>query len=86
MANPVFISLPEGDWIKVAENVTFGQVHKFDLPGHYIHTYRITGEPPPSDEKGVRMASPSIKISSSEPIDVYFKCVDQDGEVRVDLP
>ena len=91
MANPVFVDCAKNEWTKVATNITTGQIHKMEeTPFSYLHTYRISGDPPPSGgfEEGVKIFINngfSEPISFSFGIDLYIFCVKDDGRVRVDL-
>ena len=91
MANPVFVDCPEETWTKVADNITTGQIHKAkEEPFSYLHTYRISGDPPPPGgfEEGIKIFinnELSDPISFIAGIDLYIFCVNADGRVRIDL-
>jgi len=90
MADPVIVDIPKGSWKVVATNVTTGQVHKlFEQPNEYLHTYRMTGNPAPSNKnEGIAIFVDNELtelISSVAAIDVYIWCVEENGRVRVDL-
>ena len=88
MASPVIHNIPADTWVKVAENVTAGQVWKISSdPNVYLQTYRATGEAAPSntiDSVNLFLESISEQISATDPIDVYVYAVGMDGKVRVD--
>jgi hypothetical protein len=88
MANPTTISCTKDVWTKVATAVTYGQVWVLNNLPHYIHTYKLTGEPAPNDTtdrpKGAILEH-SANIGSTVAIDVYVMALNEDGLVRVDL-
>lgn len=88
MANPAIVACPEGEWTKVATNVTSGQVHVKDTqPGVYLQTYRTTADPAPTlASEGVALDWPSIPIQATSGIDVYIWPIGAAGSVRVDTP
>lgn len=90
MANPVLVTCTKDTWVKVATNVTVGQVHKMtEAPAQYNHTYRDTGEAAPTlKSEGVQIFiknENSIPIAAEAGIDVYIMALEADGIVRVDL-
>jgi len=86
MANPVIIDIPIDAWLKVATNVTKGQIHIIETTSQYLHTYRITTDPAPNGVgDGIRMSRGAIEIKSDSLIDVYIYCQEKDGKIRVDL-
>lgn len=89
MADPVLVDCPEGQWTKVATNVTSGNIRKISYtPDVYLETYRLTGSAAPTlESEGRRLfeISGSAVISASAAIDVYIWPKEQDGKVRVDL-
>ena len=100
MANPDVQTLTEWTWTKVATNVISGVLHRIVSTVWYYQTYRLTGEAAPAapvqgtiPEEAVRIFEngPEELISSSELIDVYIMCANQDddatddGKIRVDL-
>lgn len=90
MANPAFVACTKDVFIKVATNVTTGQLHrKSSSPSGYLQTYKLTGEAAPADnaDLGVRMFldAEAEPISSSAAIDVYVMCQGADGRLRVDV-
>jgi len=91
MANPVFVDCLKGVWTKVAEDITTGQIHKAnEEPFSYLHTYRTSGDPPPTGgfEEGIIIFINngfSETISFSFGIDLYIFCVKDNGRVRIDL-
>jgi hypothetical protein len=89
MANPVFVNCPANTWMRVASNVTTGQVWKSDKsPNLYLQTYRMTGNAAPVNQsEGVPCFHSNVfeEISSSAEIDVYIYAVGVDGRVRVDI-
>ena len=87
MADPQIINCPADEWVLVAQNVTHGQVHRYKRGIDYLQTYRNTGNPAPPDNEsdGVIITTDSIEIRSTDPIDVYIRARQNDGEVRVDV-
>jgi len=87
MANPVVVSLPKDVWTIVALAKTSGQVHIMSSkPNVYFQTYRVTGDPAPTDlSDAVAMRSLSETISAATAIDVYIQPSKHAGVVRVDL-
>lgn len=86
MATPVLIDCPEGQWTKVATNVTAGVIHivSYD-PEKYLQTYRdTTGAAPTTIAEGVWFKD-ELNISASTGIDVYVWTINKAGTVRVDL-
>lgn len=88
-ANPSVVPCPKDVWTKVADNVTSAVIHKLSLaPGVYKQTYKLTGEGAPADDTTAIPifddGQPHI-VSSDAGIDVYMKCSDADGSVRLDL-
>lgn len=86
MANPVLTDCPEGQWTKVATNVTAGVIHILDTaPDKYLQTYRVNlGAAPTTITEGVWFKD-ELNISSSTGIDVYIWPIGSAGKVRVDL-
>ena len=91
---------PEWAWQKVATAAVSGIIHRIITTVYYYQTYRLTGEAAPTaptqgtiPEEAVRLfdQSPSEKISSSAPIDIYIMVANQDddsndtGKIRVDI-
>lgn len=101
MADPNVVEIiPEWEWVKIATAVVSGMVHRIITTVWYYQTYRLTGEAAPAavvqgtiPEEAVRIftQSPIEEISSSNPIDVYIMCANQDddaddpGKIRVDV-
>ncbi len=101
MADPNVITItPEWAWQKVATAVVTGMIHRLVTTVYYYQTFRLTGEAAPAvptlgtiPEEAVRLfdQSNSEEISSSNPIDVYIMCANQDddatdeGKIRVDV-
>lgn len=101
MADPNIITItPEWAWQKIATAVTTGMIHRIITTVYYYQTYRLTGEAAPTaptqgtiPEEAARLfdQSNSEEISSSNPIDVYIMCANQDddatdeGKIRVDI-
>ena len=86
MANPIAIDCPADAWTLVASNVNSGIVTvKNNEPGIYKHTYRVAGDPVPTDNDDALPFEKMALISSSFPIDVYIMPVDAAGEVIVAL-
>lgn len=86
MANPVLVDCPEGQWTKVATNVTTGVVHIVsEAPAKYTQTYRdTTGTAPTTLDEAVAFKE-ELVISASAGIDVYIWPIGAAGKVRVDL-
>lgn len=85
MADPVVVSLTAGVWTKIATDVTSGMVHPLSDVGVYAQTYRDTGGVAPTGtEEGVVFLA-STPIEASAGIDVYVRCSQAGGKVRVDL-
>lgn len=93
MGNPDYpVICTQGQWIKIAENVTSGQIWCMNKKVIYYHTYRLTGEDPPTSyEEGALIFEfnmPSHEIlsaKSNEPVDIYIWCKNGDGSVRIDM-
>jgi len=87
MANPAIVACTKDTWVKVATNVTAGQVHKLSsAPSQYSHTYRATGEAAPTTRaEAVVMSAVSLPISAAAAIDVYIYAHGAAGSVRVDV-
>lgn len=89
MANPVLIDITQDEWNLVASAVTTGQISIIsNTAAQILTTYRAAGDPAPITQgpvEGVAMSRKSIKIMSSNPIDVYLYPQEANGKVRVDL-
>lgn len=87
MANPIFVNVtPHNTWVKVATNVTTGQVSRRPTAGRYFHMYKVTGAGAPTLlTDGIEFDDDSIQIDSPSGIDVYVHCTAIDASVRVDL-
>lgn len=86
MANPVLEACPLGQWTKVATNVTTGIINvTSEAPQKYTQTYRLTGDPVPTDLTEAVPFEEELVISSSSAIDVYIQPLGAAGEVRVNL-
>ena len=88
MANPIFIDITEGQWVKVATNVVSGMLRRVEKRALYLQTYRETGDIAPTlKSDGIPFFLNSIQeeISSQTLIDVYVWCSVYDGRIRVDL-
>ena len=87
MADPVQAVCTQDTWVKVATNVTAGQVWLKDFsPGSYLQTYVDTGGAAPvGDGLAIEFIGIMMPISASVGIDVYIKAVGAAGLVRVDL-
>jgi len=48
-ANPVLLDIPVDEWTPVAINVLSGVVHIIKADAIYYQTYRLTGDPAPSN-------------------------------------
>lgn len=86
MADPIFVDItPENTWVKVATDVTIGQVWVVDYSVQYLQTYRDTGAAAPTlRSDGVDLEEVAW-INSTLGIDVYVMALNGDGRVRVDL-
>ncbi len=89
MANPTFVTCKKNIWKKVATDVLTGQIWKADKePNLYIHTYRTTGDPAPTDRnEGMPIFQNKIseEISPSAGIDIYIMAIENNGKVRIDI-
>jgi hypothetical protein len=88
MADPALIAVTKDQWVKVATNVTAGQLHIKDTsPDNYFWTYRMTTNPAPTlrDEGVLMLWGEPGQISFSAGVDIYVWCVGADGRVRLDV-
>lgn len=86
MANPTLIDCPEGQWTKVATNVTTGVIHTInEAPAKYTQTYRTAGDTAPSTFSEAAPFENELIVSSSVGIDVYIWPLGTAGKVRVDV-
>lgn len=89
-ADPAIIACPADTWVKVADAVTTGVIHRRSVrPNIYKQTIRVAGNPAPTDDSDAVEAfdeTGELAISSDTAIDVYIKAVRYAGEVRADLP
>jgi len=88
--NPEFpVAVPKDVWTKIAIGVLTGTVYNKKTAVGYFQTFRVTGDPAPTDlEEGVGMFldNPGYEeISSDSPIDVWVYSVKEDGKLRVDV-
>jgi len=87
MANPTVIDCPADTWTKVATAITIGGVWIIDTgPSVYRHTYRMTGDPAPTDNEDAKDfgGREYLPIEDDDPIDVYISPSRKAGRVRVD--
>lgn len=86
MADPVIVECPVDEWTLVATNVLSGTVKivKTD-PDAYYETYRMTGNPAPTDLTDGFPFRELLDISDGLGIDVYIWPKGAAGRVRVDL-
>lgn len=86
MPDPAIVAITPADtWVKVLTNVTLGQIWIRDNSSEYLQTYRMTGNPAPTNiADAMPINTPSIGVSASAGIDVYIRCIRKTGEVRVD--
>lgn len=89
MANPAVISIPTGQWVKVADAVTAGSVVPLQRDANYLQTYRVAADPAPTNEDytdALELDKDGLIIQAPVAIDVYV-CVTGSavGKVRVDL-
>ncbi len=89
MANPISVNCPEGEWKKVATNVTAGNIKRLSTkPNKYLETYRMTGGKAPTEiSEGVEMfiGTNEATISAAAAIDVYVWAIGESGKLRIDL-
>lgn len=90
MANPVVVSLPDGEWTLVAENVVTGFIKKLSASEgvHILETYRLTGEAAPTlKAEGALAFEDSVVevITSTVAIDVYMWADGAACSVRADI-
>jgi len=89
MTEPVIIDCTANTWIKVASSVTAGTIFKLTQKREiYLQTWRIAGNTAPTTiVEGVDMFEEYdfVVIDSQYPIDVYVRCIDLNGKIRVDL-
>ena len=86
MANPVFVDItPEETWVKVADNVTSGQVWVIIGNVEYLQTYRDAGLAAPTQRSDGVDLQEVAWISATAGIDVYVMAIGDVGRVRVDL-
>ena len=91
MADPVVVSCPQGVWTKVATNVTSGAIQRFErkrilTKTTFLHTYRDTGNPAPSDlSDAMVLTEDTLLINSTAGVDVYIYAQNRTGNVRVEL-
>jgi len=91
MADPLIVDITPADtWVLVAQNVQSGQL--FEKKGaKYIYTTRDTGNPGPpasplTDQAPLFDDTTTAVISSSFAIDVYVRCIGEEGKVMVVIP
>jgi len=86
MANPALIDCPEGQWTKVATDVTSGVIHTIsDAPAKYTQTYRATGDAAPTTIAEAVPFKDELIISASVGIDVYVWPQGAAGKIRAGL-
>jgi len=93
MADPVFTNVPVDTWVKVATNVTTGQIHILEPTNdNWFQTVRDTGNAAPTIAPGPNQETPEVKlkfqstkIDSSVAIDVYVSVKGSAGRIRADL-
>lgn len=85
MANPSIVTCAADTWTKVATNVNYGVVTPFTTNVNYSQTYRMTGDPVPSDLLDAVPFLEAHKIDAIAAIDVYIYAHKKAGSVRVDL-
>lgn len=90
MANPFFIECEKNQWTLVCSNVTTGKLWRARVGANYLHTYRDSGDPAPTERgEGMQIFTdnePNYEIIKSNiGIDVYIYPVNKNGRVRVDL-
>ena len=74
MSNPLDVEIDPEQWVKIASEVCYGKLWLIKLQERYNYTYRVAGEPAPSNgvEDGVPIQDPSFIISSVEAVDIYI--------------
>ena len=86
---PVTVNCPADVWTKVADGVSAVLLHrKSTMPGGYLWTYRLAGNPAPTDasEGVVAFDEGDTKNFQTElPVDIYIRPLRQAGIVRVDV-
>lgn len=89
MANPVLVNIPEWKWVNIAEQVKYLKIYRQNTTVYYYKTYRQTTEDPPADPVIGTIPDDAIKIfqesyleciESSESLDVYIMCANQDDD------
>ena len=89
MADPVIVTIPEWTWVKVAAGIKSVKLNRKITTVYYYKTYRLLGETAPTTptigtvpEEALRIFDIKTEetIESSEPIDVYIMCQNQDDD------
>ena len=85
MANPTVVTTALGSWTAVATNVTNITLHRQQTGGRkYAYTYRMTGDPAPTDLSDAQPFDEPISFGPAAAIDIYVYSMVQAGSVRVD--
>jgi hypothetical protein len=83
MADPVFVPIPADTWTLVAAGVTDGNLYIKDTSPTYLQTYRMAGNPAPTNaDDGVQFSENAI-IAADAAIDVYVYAIGKTGRVQV---
>lgn len=86
MADPVTVACAADSWTKVATAVTTGFIWIKDTKPVYQVTYRMNGNPAPTDlSTAWPMPQPGYIINDDNAIDVYVYPVGNNGSVVVAL-
>lgn len=89
MANPVIYTIPVGQWVKVASNVTTGNILPTRKEARYVQTLRVTGDPAPTNGSytdAKELSYDGAVVNSSGAIDVYVAVTGlKAGQIRSDL-
>lgn len=98
--NPSIITIPEWEWVLVAENVTSLTIDRYNTNVSYYWTYRLTGQTAPDVIIQGELPEEAIKIFDQitpEPfkntgaVDIYVMCKNNDddkndtGKIRVNI-
>jgi len=88
MSNPVNVLLPvKNTWYKVASSVMSGTIDILKYPSaDYVYTYKVADDPAPVDlSDDINCEVNQLVIVNDAPIDVYMRCVNDNGSVEVSL-
>lgn len=96
MPNPSIVTVPEGAWLKVANNVRVATIHRrirWSIPQQqnivYYQTYRMHDDPAPPDPPPYAIDliwnTKVLIFGNIEYADIYIYCRGGNGEVRVEI-